>query len=185
MRPHLITKVATAIPGNSKRLRTTFASEADARTAAAAEWQRIQRGICTFEMTLALGNPALIPQSPVKVSGFKPQIDDTDWLTVKVTHTISDGGFATRIEAETKSELATTEIDHQKDPDAGITGVTAQWRDKVSKKKGEELAGSRASSKKLSHLYASRQSARRAVKLEWEKIGELREIIKENSDETH
>lgn len=185
MRYHLITKVATAIPGNSKRLRTTFASKTDARTAAAAEWQRIQRGICTFEMTLALGNPALIPQSPVKVSGFKPQIDDTDWLAVKVTHTISDGGFTSRIEAETRTELAATEIDYQKDPDEGITGVTAQWHDKVSKKKGEELAGSRANVKKLSHIYASRQSARRAVKLEWEKIRELREIIKENSDETH
>lgn len=80
--------------GNAKRLKESFANEADARAAAQAEWRRIQRGAATFELTLALGQPMLAPQSPVRVRGWKPQIDDTEWLTIKVCHSMaSDGGF--------------------------------------------------------------------------------------------
>ncbi|MGS0743260.1 phage late control D family protein [Glaciimonas sp. GG7] len=173
--------VVAGTPGNAKRLRTTYASEPDARAAAVAEWQRIQRGLATFEMALALGNPLLIPQSPVTVSGFKAAIDSVEWLTSKVTHNIGSGGFTTGIELETKIEEVETEREEQTDPDEGITGVTAQWRDKVSKKKGEVLAGSRDNVKALKHIYASKQTATRAVKLEWEKMLERREIIKENN----
>jgi len=96
--------VVAGEPGNSKRLRTTYASEVDARTAAVAEWQRIQRGLATFELSLAVGNPALMPQSPVNVSGFKADIDNQDWLASKVTHSISTAGFTSHIEMETRTE---------------------------------------------------------------------------------
>lgn len=87
---------------NAKRLADTFASEADALAGARAEWSRIQRGASTLELTLAQGRPALAPQSPVKVTGFKAPIDAADWLAVKVTHSISgDGGFTTAVELET------------------------------------------------------------------------------------
>lgn len=86
--------------GNAKRMKQSFATEADARDAAVAEWRRLQRGAATFELTLAQGQPTLAPQTPVKCTGWKPQIDDTDWLTIKSTHTISDGGFTTAIELE-------------------------------------------------------------------------------------
>lgn len=176
--------VIAGVPGNSKRLRTTFANEADARTAAAAEWQRIQRGLATFEMSLALGNPALMPQSPVVVSGFKPQIDKTEWLAVKITHSISGNGFTTQIEAETKTELEDTQRDIETDPDEGITGVTAQWSDKNGKKqkKGEAQAGATGNLKQLQRTYASKQAATRAANDEWDKIKETREYIEENSD---
>ncbi|QRX80889.1 contractile injection system protein, VgrG/Pvc8 family [Glaciimonas sp. PAMC28666] len=173
--------VVTGPTGNAKRLRTTYANEDDARTAAVAEWLRIQRGLATFELTLAVGNPELIPQSPVTVSGFKATIDSVDWLTAKVTHSIGSNGFTTAIELEIKTEEAEVEREEQTDPDEGITGVTAAWRDKVSKQQGEELAGARGNPKALQHLYVSKQSASRAAKLEWEKIRERREIIEENS----
>ncbi|BEP43013.1 phage late control D family protein [Variovorax sp. V15] len=87
--------------GNAKRLKDTFANEADARAAAQAEWRRIQRGLATFNLTLALGQPMLTPQTPVKVSGWKPEIDETEWLTIKVRHTMTpDGGFTTHAEME-------------------------------------------------------------------------------------
>jgi hypothetical protein len=86
--------------GNAKRMKQSFATEADARAAAVAEWRRLQRGATTFELTLAQGVPELAPQTPVKVSGWKPEIDGTSWLTLKVTHTIGDGGFTTAIELE-------------------------------------------------------------------------------------
>ena len=94
--------------GNAKRLKERFANEADARAAAQAEWRRIQRGAATFELTLALGQPMLTPQTPVRVSGRKPQIDDADWLAIKVAHSMTgDGGFTTRVELETAGATAT------------------------------------------------------------------------------
>ncbi len=93
--------------GDAKRLKETFANEADARAAAQAEWRRITRGAATFELHLALGQPLLTPQTPVKVSGWKKVIDDTDWLSLKVWHTMTpDGGFTTHVELEMAAALA-------------------------------------------------------------------------------
>jgi phage protein D len=187
--------VVAGVPGNTKRLRTTYTSEVDARTAAVAEWQRIQRGLATFELSLALGNPALIPQSPVKVSGFKTDIDNMDWLVAKVTHSISDAGFTTRIELETRTEEAEVEREDEIDRDPGITGVIAKWRDIVTKKSGQELepttgarklkkpvAGAEVNPKTLPHMYANRQIAQHAAKSEWAKITERRNVINDNAD---
>jgi phage protein D len=188
--------VVAGLPGNSKRLRTTYATETDARTAAVAEWQRIQRGLATFELSLAIGNPALMPQSPVNVMGFKTEIDHQDWLAAKVTHNLSDAGFTTDIECETRTEEAEVEREDQVDPDPGITGVFAKWRNLATKKTGQAfapstgkgkhvtpVAGATANTKTLKHVYANKQTAARAAKLEWGKIRERREIIKENSEE--
>ncbi|SDI77814.1 phage late control D family protein [Variovorax sp. OV700] len=86
--------------GNAKRLKEAHASEADARAAAQAEWRRIQRGAATFELTISLGQPLLAPQTPVRVRGFKPQIDDTEWLTIKTCHSFGDSGYTTKGELE-------------------------------------------------------------------------------------
>lgn len=82
--------------GNAKRLRESYANEADARDAALAEWRRIQRGTATFDFTLAEGLPALGPQNPVRLRGWKSPISDIDWLTVKVRHRLGDGGLTTQ-----------------------------------------------------------------------------------------
>ena len=44
---------------------------------ARAEWLRIQRGIYSFDITLARGRADLMPQRPAVVSGYKKQIDET------------------------------------------------------------------------------------------------------------
>jgi len=176
--------VVAGVPGNSKRLRTTFANETDARAAAVAEWQRILRGLATFEMSLALGNPAVFPQSPVTVKGFKPEIDATEWLSVKVTHSLGGNGFTTRVEFETKTEAVEAEREEEKDPDEGITGVVAKWKDVAAKKKkaGQEQAGAEGTLKTLEHLYHSKHAAKRAALHAWKRIEEVRDIIRENSE---
>lgn len=174
--------VMAGLPGNSKRLRTSFATEHDARAAAKAEWQRIQRGIYTLELDLALGVPTMLPQSPIQAVGFKSEIDATAWMAVKISHHITKGGYTTHLEAETKTELAATEQADDHDPDEGITGVSAAWADLAAKGKGEELVGEQVNVKKLKHVYSTQQSAKRAVRLEWGKIVERREIIRENSE---
>lgn len=87
--------------GNAKRLKETFATEADALAEAKAEWGRIQRGKATLSYTLALGRPDIYPEQRARVRGIKPPIDSTAWLIVKVTHTLGGGGFGTAVELET------------------------------------------------------------------------------------
>ena len=77
---------------NAKQLRESYASEADARAAAVAEWRRIQRGAATMEISLAIGQPLLAPQSPVNVSGYKSDIDAIEWLAIKVHHSMGKAG---------------------------------------------------------------------------------------------
>jgi phage protein D len=83
-----------------KKLKDTYATERDARAAAQAELQRVDRGAATLSLTLALGRPALMPQSPVTVKGFKPEIDGAGWLVKTVEHSLGDGGFVTQLEME-------------------------------------------------------------------------------------
>lgn len=91
---------------DEKRLKDTYGSEADAMAAARSEQQRMARGKATFGLTLALGRPELMPQTPVTVSGFKPEIDSTPWLVVKLTHSLGDQGLTTQLELETHAAPA-------------------------------------------------------------------------------
>ena len=86
--------------GHEKRLKDTYGSQADAMAAARAEMNRIARGAATLELTLALGRPELMPQTPVTVRGFKSDIDGTSWLVVKTHHHLGEGGLTTRVELE-------------------------------------------------------------------------------------
>lgn len=97
-------KKQSVIAGNKKTLktlRTVYATEADAMHSAKAEWQRVQRGIATFALDLARGRADLYPEIPVRVSGFKPDIDATAWLASRVEHKLDSAGFTTSIECET------------------------------------------------------------------------------------
>lgn len=88
---------------NVKVLRHIYANERNAKRAARAAWDKIQRGSASFSITLAQGNPELYPETPVKVEGYKRQIDAADWILVRVTHSVSDVGFTTSLEMEVKS----------------------------------------------------------------------------------
>ena len=86
--------------GDAKTLKEIYATEADAQHAAQSEQQRIERGKATFSLQLARGRPELMPQSPVTVSGFKPEIDGTGWLVKTVTHTLDSSGLVTKADME-------------------------------------------------------------------------------------
>lgn len=102
--PHSAEKRSTLVgtEENEKRLKDTYGSEADALAAARAERQRVERGKATFELSLALGRPGLSVQTPVRVTGFKPEIDGTPWQVKKLTHMLGGNGLTTRIELETQ-----------------------------------------------------------------------------------
>jgi len=92
--------VLVGLSGNAKHLRETFANEADALQAAQAEWQRIERGVATFELTLARGNALAAAACPVALDGWRPEIVAIEWQANKVTHRIGGSGFTTSIECE-------------------------------------------------------------------------------------
>lgn len=81
-------------------LTTVFSSQKTAISAAKAKWEKLQRGVAEFTLTLAMGRADLYPETPVKVSGFKSVIDAQPWLISKVTHNLSSGGYTTQLEFE-------------------------------------------------------------------------------------
>ncbi|WP_145534431.1 phage late control D family protein [Yersinia alsatica] len=90
------------VEGNVFVMRETFKTERAARRAAAARWSKLQRGAAEFTMTLARGRADLFPELPAVMQGFKPEIDQADWIITQVTHTIGDNGFTTALNFEVK-----------------------------------------------------------------------------------
>jgi len=78
--------------GNAQRLGRTYASERTARRAAETQRARQERKGAEFSLELAAGRPDLYPERRVAVSGFKPEIDGTNWLISQVTHRLDAGG---------------------------------------------------------------------------------------------
>ncbi|RDE85442.1 phage late control D family protein [Haemophilus parainfluenzae] len=87
-----------------KSLRVTYPSEARAITVAKSAFDKLKRGVATFSLNLAFGEPDLMPETPIELSGFKAEIDATNWLITRVTHNLSDAGFTSQIECELKVE---------------------------------------------------------------------------------
>lgn len=77
---------------NPKRIKRSFASEAEARTAAQAEARRAARGKYEFDYEMALGDPAIEPNVPVTLQGWDPEIDGIRWLVDEVEHRLDAGG---------------------------------------------------------------------------------------------
>lgn len=88
---------------NIKTLRHVYSSKDNAKRGARAEWRRLQRGVASFSITLASGRPELIPELPATVRGWKPAIDDTDWLVSRVVHNLTDAGYTTAVELEVRA----------------------------------------------------------------------------------
>jgi len=77
--------------------------QVNAERAAKMQWERLQRGAATFSIQLAKVRAELYTEMPVKVSGFKQQIDAGGWIITTLTHSLSaDSGFTTSIELEVK-----------------------------------------------------------------------------------
>ncbi|WP_164147505.1 phage late control D family protein [Stenotrophomonas maltophilia] len=101
------TGVLVGTSENEKKLQATYANADEARQQAEAEFKRLDRGTAQLSYTLALGRADIYPEQTVTVSGFKPEIDGTDWLVSKVTHTIDgSSGFRSSLELERGGEAS-------------------------------------------------------------------------------
>lgn len=81
-------------------LTTVYATQKAAMRAAQAKWDKLQRGVAQFSISLARGRADLFPETPLAVSGFKAVIDAQPWLISKVTHSLNNGGYTTGLELE-------------------------------------------------------------------------------------
>ena len=71
-------------------------SQSEARTYAESLMREACLKLCTGTATVP-GNEALLPGTKIKFGGLDPKLNDTYYIT-GITHTISAGGFLTRID---------------------------------------------------------------------------------------
>ncbi|QMM53891.1 phage late control D family protein [Enterobacter sp. RHB15-C17] len=96
---------------NVLELTTIFATKAQAMRAAQAKWDKIQRGVAEFSITLATGRADLFPETPVAVKGFKRVIDEQAWIISRVVHSLNGNGYTTGLELEVKISDVEYEMD--------------------------------------------------------------------------
>lgn len=97
---------------NLKTMKETFGSEADALAAAKSGLQRLNRGMATFDLNLAIGVQELMHQTPVRVTGFNSESDGQGWLVKEITHTLGDSGLTSKGQMERNADaMNTTEAD--------------------------------------------------------------------------
>lgn len=87
---------------NVLELTTIYATKAQAMRAAQAKWDKLQRGVAEFSISLAIGRADLFPETPIAVKGFKRVIDDQAWIISRVVHNLNSNGYTTRLELEVK-----------------------------------------------------------------------------------
>ena len=89
------------------------------------------------------------------------------------------------MEFETKTEAVEAEREVETDPDEGITGVVAKWKDVAAKKKkaGQEHGRRHRQAQDAGASLQEQAAAKRAAQHAWKHIEEVREIIRENSEE--
>lgn len=101
----------TGTEDNVLALTTTYATKAQAMRAAQAKWDKLQRGVAEFSISLAVGRADIYPETPASVSGFKRVIDEQEWTITKVTHSLSNNGYTTGLELEVKLKDVDYDVD--------------------------------------------------------------------------
>jgi phage protein D len=163
--------IAGAGGDNLKDLRHSYSDRDSALRAAMAEWNRLQRGSATLSYNLALGRPELIPELTYTLSGVKDEIDAIIWHGGNVQHSLTaDAGYTTSLELESQLPEDTFTDLYEEGPQH-YTGVIAYYRDKTGQQK-TLTAGDPTQPKRLTPLYSTKASAKRALDREWLKIQE-------------
>ncbi|MRN67875.1 contractile injection system protein, VgrG/Pvc8 family [Brucella sp. 10RB9213] len=88
---------ATGLYGPTRRLRTVYASQAEAKKAAEAEGARLARATGQGSLTMA-GWPEVMADAPINAVGFRKEFDG-EWRAASVEHRFEDT-YTTSIELE-------------------------------------------------------------------------------------
>ena len=154
---------------NLKELRHSYTDQASALRAARAEWNLLQRGTATLSYTLAKGRPELIPDQTYSLLGIKAEIAAIVWLGGNLRHSFTPDSYTTSLELESKLPDG-DDLEQLADDSGTYTGVVAWYRDEKTGAQHKITAGDQTSPKRLTHLYASKANAQRAVDREWKRL---------------
>ena len=154
---------------NIKDLRHSYTDQKTALVAARAEWNKLQRGTATLSYSLARGRPDLTPELTYSLTGIKQEIADIIWLGGNVKHSFTSDSFTTSLELESKLPDG-DEVAELADDTKDYTGIVAWYRDKKSGKQQKLTEGDQSKPKRLSHLYESKASAKRAADRELKRL---------------
>lgn len=94
-------KVVVGSEENAKKLGRTYASEEAARRAAESQSKKQDRSGAQFSIELATGDVTLFPERRGRVSGWKPEIDNSGWVIAEAKHSLdSAGGLRSSLQME-------------------------------------------------------------------------------------
>lgn len=154
---------------NIKDLRHSFTDRKSALVAARAEWNRLQRGTATLSYTLAHGRPDLAPELTYTLTGIKQEIADIIWLGGNVKHSFTSDAFTTSLELESQLPDG-DEVAELAEDGKSYTGIIAWYRESKTAKQHTVTAGDQARPRRLTHLYESKATAKRAVEREYKRL---------------
>ncbi|MGY2141971.1 phage late control D family protein [Pseudomonas azotoformans] len=156
---------------NIKELRHSFTDEASALQAARAEWNRLQRGTATLSYTLARGRPELTPDQTYSLTGIKAEIAAIIWLGGNLRHSFTSDSLTTSMELESQLPDG-DDLGDLADDDGDYTGLVTWYRDEKTGQQHKVTEGDQTKPRRLTHLYQSKASARRAIDREWKRMQE-------------
>ncbi|AYA03988.1 hypothetical protein BEN74_15055 [Acinetobacter sp. WCHAc010034] len=94
-------KAVSGEKGKVKHLKGTFANKEEAERASAAKMAEIKRQMAKFSINLAYGLSEISTESPIKLQGFKAEVDKLKWIVEKATHSYTkSGGLITQLDLE-------------------------------------------------------------------------------------
>ncbi|UNM96063.1 hypothetical protein MMG00_12815 [Ignatzschineria rhizosphaerae] len=100
-------KRQTLIVGEDRRpfkIRKIYNNEKEAKTAADQQFKRLKRSLASVSVNLARGNAELSAESPLKLVGFKTEMDNHNWIVTTITHRIdASNGFVSELQGEVKA----------------------------------------------------------------------------------
>lgn len=80
-------------------LKRVYASEEEAKVAAAMALKSAQRKLCEITLDLAVGRPELVAGQPLTLKGWRPEIDGMEWVIEEVVHSLTNQALTTSIKA--------------------------------------------------------------------------------------
>lgn len=94
-------KAVAGEKGKVKHLKGTFANKEEAERASKAKMAEIKRQMAKFSIITAYGIPEISTESPMKLEGFKAEVDKLKWIVEKATHSYAkSGGLTTQLDLE-------------------------------------------------------------------------------------
>ena len=85
-------------------LRHNHSTKEEAKEAAEAKQAELERSTRSLSLTI-IGEPAIAAEITIRVQGLRDRIDDV-WRVRTATHTITEQGYSTTIEAEKSAAKA-------------------------------------------------------------------------------